>query len=144
MRVFNALLGPNQQALASSTLEHQAQTQREQLRRNFIAAVVNSDRTELPRNELLFHKRGIIEYVATADGDWYTAAGSTGNDPAYLPDAKHYYVTASGDVVLLQPAPGRVTSRRKLEEHRAAREQRRQDQQDAAKARYQQLRKTAR
>ena len=100
---------------------------------------MNSDRTEIRRNELEFHKRGIIEHVASADGDWYIAAGSTGTDPAYIPDAQHYYVDRSGDVILLEPAPGQVTSRRKLEEHRAARELRRTEQEAAAKQRREQL-----
>ena len=81
------------------------------------------------------HERGIIEHVASADGDWYIAAGSTGTDPAYTPAAQHYYFDAQGNVVLLEPAPGQVTSRRKFEEYRAARELRRTENEAAAKER---------
>ena len=59
-------------------------------------------------------------------------------------DAEHYYVTASGDIVLLKPAPGRVTSRRALEEHQAAKEQRRTEQEAAARQRREQLKAATR
>ena len=108
------------------------------MRRRFNAAVMASDLTEIPRKELAWHRRGIVEHVASADGDWYTA-DSTGTHPAYVPGAKHYYFDAHGQVVLLKPAPGRVTSRRAFEEHQAARERRRQEREAAAKQRREQL-----
>jgi hypothetical protein len=118
------VLDPNHPRLVTGTPEEQAQARRQWMRQRFISQVVNSDLREIPRSELAFKKRGIIEHVASPDGDWYVPV--RGNvDLMYANDAIAYYVTASEDVVVLERAPGRVTSRRAYEEHLAEQEARR-------------------
>ena len=76
----------------------------------------------VPAGELEFRPRGIIEHVASPDGNWYRVVGG---DPDYMPGVNWYYVTADGDPVPLERAPGTVASRREYEEYQAAREARR-------------------
>jgi hypothetical protein len=119
------ILDPNSARLETGSVQEQEEARRE-LRRNTRTARIlnNSALTEIPRGELKFQALGsrVIEHVASPDGDYYLPFGG---DPDYIgDDVTTYFVSASGDPILLQRCP-RPASRHELEQAQADHEARR-------------------
>ena len=113
--------------LITGTPEERDEARRDYLRHQRIARIVNSpDKTEIPRSQLVFGPRW-IEHEPT--GDFYREFGG---DAAYSDNAPVYYVTESGNAVLLERAD--PASRDELAQKRAAREARHAAQAAATKA----------
>lgn len=134
MRIVDALrdrsrlaevLDPSSPRLVAGSPDEQKEARLLWHRHRFISRVVNSDRVEIPRLELVFLKRGIIEHEPT--GDWYRAIGG---DPEFLPNAEWYFVTEGGDPVMLERAS--PSGRAEFEQLRAERDERRAER-DAAR-----------
>lgn len=138
------LLDPNAHELFTGTPQEQEQARRARARHMRIAGIFNNSRLrEIPRSELDFEALGgrMIEHVASRDGDFYHQFGG---DPQFTgDDVTAYYVTEDGTPVMLQRASS-PSSRADLERIRARKEQRRLDQEEAAKEHRRKLRAAAR
>ena len=107
--------------------------EREQARRKAIMRKIDR---EIPRSDLIFGGRW-VEVASTGElfHPW-------GGDVYFAPAGVVYYVDETGSPRLLEPAD--PPSRAEIEKRRAAKEQRRADNEAAAKERWRQLRAGAR
>ena len=135
-RLGHMISDPNHPALVEGTPEGQRQAKEEWRRAQHTHAVVNSDRTEIPRKELVNAHAGLLEHEPS--GEWWRVWGG---DPVWAgDDVAAYFIAADGFAVLLE----RAGSRHEADQYRASRDARRAAQQAAAKARNKARRKARR
>jgi len=96
------MLGPSSPRLVTGTPTEQERARREWHRHQRIRQIVNSDKVEIPRSELVFD-RFWIEHEPS--GDFFRAFDG---DPQFADDVPAYYVNALGRPghVAASPQPG--------------------------------------
>ncbi len=129
-RRLEELLDPNAHRLKLGTPGEREQARSEWRRHKRIARIVNSERDEIPRSDLTFIRHGLLEHEPT--GRWFR---KWNGDPDFADGIPAYYVTESGDPVLLEPAG----SRQEFEQKRAEREARRVAQEAARRERWKRI-----
>lgn len=116
------LLDPSDPKYVTGSEEDRQQARAEWHRHRYIAEVMRSDLTEVPRSNLEPFRHRTLEDTTT--GTFYQPRLDGLIDLNYIPDAIAYYIDASGLPVLLEEPSGPKT-RAELEQYQAAREQRR-------------------
>jgi hypothetical protein len=134
MRLVSTLTAETE-ALMGGTPEQQLQAQRERQAAEHAHAIV-STKEELRRSDLEFGRHW-IEHLPTGRLFWVF-----GGDPIYSPGVAHYFVARDGTPTMLEPAD--PPSLAEFEKRKAARAKRRADREAEARARREQMMKTAR
>jgi hypothetical protein len=124
---------PSDHRLFSGTIEDQKQARLEYARHSRIRRIVNSGRDEIPRNELTPIRHGMLEHEPT--GNWYRPFGGD-VDFGLAAGVSAYFMTETGEPVLLENAGSREEFAKKL----AAKEARRAALEDERRARWARIR----
>ena len=116
------LLDPASPRFVTGSEDDKKQAREEWRRQRFIADVMRSDLTEIPRSNLEPFRYRTLEDTTT--GTFYEPRLDGLIDLSYIPAAVAYYIDGSGLPVLLEEPHGPKT-RAELEARQAEREQRR-------------------
>ena len=114
-------MDPADPRLVTGTPEQIDQVRREFRRQQKIQIAMRSGLPEIPRSDLVFHKFGPIEDLAS--GNFFNAIRGEVTDPRYS-SAVGYYVTPDGAPIYVERPVGAPQNRAELEAQQADRARR--------------------